>query len=226
MNVVHKKNAKIIGWLFVLAAVTSIIGLALYNPILKNTNYLSQGINYHNQIVLGAIFELLLVCSAAGTAIMLFPYLSRYKKNYALAYFTFRVLEVIFIMIGIVSILSLLKLSESYASMTISDKSSYSVIGYTLKSIHKWTFMLGPNFMLGLNTFFYSVAFCKSALITKKLALLGIISALLIFIASILELFGVIEQLSIFGFVLAFPIFIYEMSLAVFLIRKGFDLKE
>jgi len=55
------------------------------------------------------------------------------------------------------------------------------------------------------------------------LSVLGILSALFIFIAALLEMFGVIKQISVPGVLLAFPIFLYEMILAVWLIVKGFS---
>jgi hypothetical protein len=42
--------------------------------------------------------------------------------------------------------------------------------------------------------------------------------------AAHLEMFGVMQQLSVGGMVMAIPIFIYEMSLATYLIVKGFNI--
>jgi len=41
-------------------------------------------------------------------------------------------------------------------------------------------------------------------------------------VAALLEMFGIIEQISMWGILLALPIALYEMSLAVWLIVKGF----
>jgi hypothetical protein len=45
----------------------------------------------------------------------------------------------------------------------------------------------------------------------------------LIFLAALLEMFGVIDQVSAWGVILALPIFANEMILAVWLITRGFD---
>ena len=55
-----KMKAKIIGILFIAAAVTAIIGLVLYDPILNNPDYLIKGAENGNKIILGAVFELIL----------------------------------------------------------------------------------------------------------------------------------------------------------------------
>jgi hypothetical protein len=44
-----------------------------------------------------------------------------------------------------------------------------------------------------------------------------------IFLAALLELFGVIAQISVWSAVLALPVFAYEMSLAGWLITRGFS---
>lgn len=223
-NKTHRKNAKLIGILFIIAAISAIVGLAMYNPILNEQNYLIEGAKHTNQIILGAILELILVSTAVGTGIAFFPYLKKQNEAIALGYFCFRMLEAIFIMIGIVSILSLLSLSQSYKMGQI-NLATYEIVANTLKAAHSWTFMLGPNFMLGINTFLYSYLLFCSRLIPKKISILGMISASILFITSILELYSIIHQVSTVGFLLAFPIFIYEMSLAIWLIFKGFNQK-
>ena len=210
------------GVLFITAAATSMIGLALYHPILSTDEFLLEGAGHSNQIVLGAIFELLLICSAAGTAILLFPILGRYNQKAALGYFTFRLLEVIVILIGTISVLAMVSISKIYQGTLNTDPSPFKGIGLSFKAIHDWTFIIGPNFMLGINSFIYALAFYQYRIVPRHLAMLGIVGAILIFLASLLELFGLIEQISIAGVLIAVPIFLYEMSLAVWLIKNGF----
>ncbi len=220
-----KSNARLTGIFFIAAAITSIIGLSLYNPVLQNVDFLILGASHKNQIVLGAIMELFLAVSAIGTAIMLYPYLRKYNESLGLGYVCFRMLEVVFILIGTVSVLAMVSLSEQYTYSILSDNSYYNILGLVLKGIHDWTFMLGPNFMLGVNTFIYSYVFYQTNLVPKPLSVLGIVGAVFIFAASILEIFGLIVQISASGVVLALPIFTFEMSLAVWLIVKGFNLQ-
>ena len=155
---------------------------------------------------------------------MMFPYLKLQDESLALGYVCFRFFEAVIIVIGVISVLSLLSLSREFVNAASPDISSYETSGNVLKAIHAWTFILGPNFMLGINTFLYSYLFYKSGLVPGKLAVLGLTAAILVFTAAILEMFGVILQVSVLGFLLAFPQFIYEMTLAVWLIIKGFNL--
>lgn len=217
----NKSNAKITGWLFIVAAVSSIIGLKLYDPILSDNNFIVSANNHYNQIIFGAINELILVASATGTGIMLYPLLKRYNESMGIGYLSFRMLEAVFIMIGLLSILTVLSISESYVDGAITDKANAQNLGLSFISLHKWTFMLGPNFILSINTFIYSFVFYKTKVIPPNLARLGLLASFLIMTAAILELFGVIQQISTWGILLALPIALYEMTLAIYLITKG-----
>lgn len=217
-----KANASLTGVFFIVAAVSSIIGLKLYDPILTDNDFIISGSNNYNQIIFGAINELILAVTATGTAIMLYPYLKRYNESLGMGYVSFRILEVFFILLGIISVLSVLAISQYYSANTITDKSHATSLGLVFIAMHKWTFILGPNFMLAINTFLYSFVFRKTGLVPKKLSMLGIIASCLIMVAALLEMFGIIEQISMWGILLALPIALYEMSLAVWLIVKGF----
>jgi hypothetical protein len=219
-----KKNAIITGLFFVGATVTAIIGLKLYDPILVQPDYIQNGAKYNVQLIWGAVFELLLVCSASGTAIMLSPYLRKYNEHLGLGYLCFRLLEAIFILIGIVAMLSIVTLSNSFANESNQDLASYLAAGIIAKAIHDWTFILGPLFMLGINTSIYSYVFLKTELVPKKLALVGIVGALIVFSSSLLALFGIIQMVSTIQILMAMPIAVYEMVLAGWLIVKGFNL--
>ena len=100
---------------------------------------------------------------------------------------------------------------------------SGNAIGTALRAIHDWTFLLGPNFMLGINTIMYSFLFFRSGLVPRWLATLGMAGATLVFVAALLELFGVIEQISLWGALLSIPVALNEMSLAVWLLARGFN---
>ena len=83
--------------------------------------------------------------------------------------------------------------------------------------------MLGPLFMLGVNTLIYSYLLYKSKLVPRPLAVLGLTGATLVFVYALLVLFGVAVQGASPLIVLALPIALYEMILAVWLIIKGFN---
>jgi len=221
----NRKNEKIAGAFFISATTSAIIGAILYGPVIKNDDYLSAADHASTQISLGALFELILACSNVGTGIMLYPYLKRYSESWGLGYALFRLLEVVYILIGVVCMLAIVKLGHESKTLSGQELLSLQASGNTLKTIYSWAFILGPHFMLGINTFIYSSIFYQTKLVPEKLSSVGMVSAVLIFIAAILEIFELIPHFSPQVFLLALPIAVYEMVLAYWLIVKGFSKK-
>lgn len=219
----HKLNAVVTGAFFIAATVSAIIGVLLYGPVLNNTDSLTSGAGNSTRIATGAFFELILAFSAVGTGIMLFPYIRRYSESWGLGYVCFRVLEVVFILIGIISMLSLLTLGQDYVKLNGQDATSMQSVAKLLIAIHSWTFALGPHFMLGINTFIYSFILYRTKLVPVKLSIYGITAAVLIFIAALLEIYGINSPFSIQTAILAMPIAFFEMVLAGRLIVRGFN---
>jgi hypothetical protein len=220
---IDRKNAIIIGILYILAAVSSIIAVILYQPILSDKWYLVYKNGLEFKVLIGILNDIILVISAIGTAVMLSPYLKRWNERIALGYLCLRFMEAVFIAIGIVGILALLHLSEQYSLNLITNKETLNTIGEAFQSFHRWTAILGPNLMLGLNTTMYSYLLYRTNLVPKILSLFGIITAILVFIAGMLEIFGIVESFSSIKGLIALPVGIYEISLAIFLIIKGFN---
>jgi hypothetical protein len=219
----NRSAAKLIGVLFLLAAVSAVAGVILYDPILNGPDYLTKGAEHANQIVLGALMELILVVAAVGTATTLFPILRRYNETIALWHVCFRFLEAIVITIGVIGVLSLLTLSLELVTLHSPEPAAFQTTGIVLHAIQKWTFLLGPNFFLGINTFMYSYIFYKTKLVPRFIPILGMTGAILVFSCAILVMFGVFPQVSIWGGLLALPVAANEMILAVYLIVKGFN---
>ncbi|MEN6637199.1 MAG: DUF4386 domain-containing protein [Clostridiaceae bacterium] len=217
-----KRNHSIfIGVFYIIAAVSSIIAVMLYQPVLSQDWYLAVGNGQGRQVLFGVLNDLLLVVSAVGTAVMFFPYLRKTNEHIALFHLSFRFMEAVVIMIGLVGILGLYTLSQSYAGALLSETGSLLATGVAFQSLHRWTFLLGPNLMLGLNTTAYSYLLFKSRLVPRPLAVFGMITAVMVFFAGLMDLFGVIAPDSAVKGLLALPVGIYEMSLAAYLIYKG-----
>ncbi|WP_373233541.1 DUF4386 domain-containing protein [Cohnella sp.] len=226
MDFSAQTGSRIVGILFIVAAVSAIVGVLLYQPILNNPDYLIQGSTHANQVILGAIMELILVVSVVGTATAMYPFLQRYNRTIAIWHVCFRFMEAIVIVIGIISVLALLSLSQQYIASGTPALAAYQVSGTLLKAVHDWTFILGPNFFLGLNTMMYSYIFYKTLLVPRFIALMGMTGSAMILLAALLEMFGVIDQVSGWGILLALPIFATEMTLAVWLLMRGFRLNQ
>ena len=217
-----RMSAMVIGVLFIVATVSA-IGAVLYYPILSNLDYLINGPTRRNLITLGAVSELLAAVAVVGTSITFFPFLKEGNESIALGYVGFRLLEAVIIVIGLVSLLSLLTLRQEFAGGAGWDTSSLQTVGKSLLAVHAWTSVLGPNFMLGINTLLCGFLLYQTELVPRTIAIMGLIGAASIFLAALLQMFGVILPISRWKAVLTIPVASYEMILAVYLIVKGFN---
>lgn len=213
-----RRNSIVLGIFYIAAAVTSVMAVILYTPILSEQWYTTVADGMETRVLAGVLNDVLLIMAVIGTAVMMFPYVRLWNEHIALGYLLFRVMEAVFIAIGLVGILALLKVS----GIVPESGENALALGSALQAFHGWTFMLGPNLMLGLNTFLYSYLLFRTGLVPKGIALLGMVTAVMVFIAGLLELFGILEPLSTVKGLIALPIGVYEMTLAVWLIVKGF----
>jgi hypothetical protein len=216
-----RKIALLAGVFFIVAAIAAIVALVLYDPVLNRTDYIvSSGAD--NRVFLGAFFELMVVIAVAGTGITLFPIVKRQNEAIALGYVCGRLLEATIIAVGIISLLSVVTLRQELAGVAGTDAASLVTLGSALVAIHDWTFLFGPNFILGVNTLLLAYLMYRSALVPRAIAVLGLIGGPVIFVFALAVLFGLYEQVSLAGAIAAIPVFAWEMTLAVWLIAKGF----
>ncbi|HMQ76212.1 MAG TPA: DUF4386 domain-containing protein [Flavobacteriales bacterium] len=217
-----KRHAGITGLFFIAATVTAIIGLLLYKPVIDAADPIAVAGTNAGRIGWGALFEVMLCVSACGTALMMLPVLSSVSKRLGPAYVVFRSLEVVSILVGLVSMLAL----ASIAGSMDPEVAGAPAVGRALIAIHDWSFVLGPHFMLGVNTLIYNSVFLRSGLVPRPLAMWGISGALLILLVGTIELLGVITPYSDTTMLLAIPIAVYEMVLAGWLIIHGFRMPD
>ena len=217
-----RRIAVVAGVFFIVAAVAAIVGLALYGPVLNDPNYVIAGSANDTRVFLGAFFEVIVAIAVVGTAVTLFPIVKRQSEGIALGYVSGRIVEAVVIVVGIISLLSVVTLRQDFAGATGANAASLLTVGKSLVSIHNWTFLFGPNLALGPNTLMLAYLMYRSRLVPRVIALLGLIGGPVIFASGTAEMFGLYQQISVWGSIAAIPVFAWEMSLAVWLIVKGF----
>ncbi|MGH3479053.1 MAG: DUF4386 domain-containing protein, partial [Nocardioidaceae bacterium] len=194
----------------------------LYNPVLDHTNYI-VGAGEDTRVALGALLEVLLIVANVGTAVVLFPVLKRQDEGLALGYVAARLVECTFIAIGIVSLLAVVTLRQDFAEAAGGDSGSFVTVGQSLVAIHDWTFLLGPGFVVGVgNGLILGYLMYRSGLVPRGMAMLGLVGGPLLCAAGIAVLFDVIEPGSATQAIATIPEFVWELSLGIYLMVKGF----
>jgi hypothetical protein len=208
-----------VGVLFILTFVTSIAGALAYGPVLSDPNYIT-GAGADTRVFVGAFLELLLIITNIGCAVVLFPLLKRQNEALALGYVTARLVECAFIGIGLLSLLTIVTLRQGAGP---ADPGSLLVVGKSLVALHNWTFLLGPGFADGIGTgLILGWLMYRSGLVSRRMALFGVIGGPLLAASGIAVLLGVIPQGSALQGLATVPEIIWEAFLGLWLTFKGF----
>jgi hypothetical protein len=214
-----RKSALAVGVLFILTFITSIGAVFSYGPVLSDPTYIT-GPGSDGRVFFGAFLELMLILTNIGCATVLFPILKRQSEGLALAYVAQRIIEGVFILIGLLSLLAIVTLRQT---ATAADAGSLLTIGKTLHAIHDWCFLFGPGFADGIGTgLILGWLMYRSGLVSRRMALFGVIGGPLLATSGALVLLGVIPQGGAVQGVMTIPEIVWEAFLGLWLTFKGF----
>jgi len=216
-----RRTSLIAGALYLLTFIASIPALALYGPVLDDPGYV-LGPGPDAGILWGGFLELVTALACIGTAIVLFPILRRQNETTALGFVASRTLEAATIVVGVVTLLAVVTLRQDLAGATGGEATSLVVTAEALVAVHTWTFLLGPGFMAGVNALLLGSLLLRSRLVPRVIPALGLVGAPLLLASSTATLFGAYSQLSVWSAIATIPIFLWELSLGLWLVVKGF----
>ena len=209
-----RKTALVAGLLYVITFV-SIPTLVLYRPVLSDPNYI-VGPGPDTPVIIGGILEVIVALAGVGTAVVLYPVVKRQNEAAALGFVGSRTLEGAAIVAGVVSLLSLVTLRQAGAG------AGALATGQALAASYNWFFLLGQSLMPVVNALLLGSLLYRSRLVPRILPLVGLIGAPILLASDIAVLFGLWDRISAPSGLLALPIALWEFSLGVYLIVKGF----
>ena len=214
----NRKTAIIVGVLFLTAMVTSLLGGGLLESILNAPDYLISVSANKTQVIIGVLLELINGIAVVGIAVLMFPIFRKHNEALALGYVGFRVIETAIIIVAVISPLSLITLSQEYLKAGAPDASYFQTLGTLVMAAraHSVGLMLAIFFSLGALLFYYLLY--QSKLIPRFISVWGLIGVALLLTWNLLMIFGYD-----LGFILALPIILNEIFLAIWLIVKGFS---
>ena len=214
-----RKLALAAGALYLLTFI-SIPRLALFGPVLNDPAYiLSSGSD--TGVLVGVLLEMIVSVAIVGTGVALYPVLKRQNEGVALGFVTARLFETGIIVVGIIALLSVATLRQNGVPAA-GDAASLVTTGQALVAIQNWTFRIGQGLMPGINALLLGYLLYRSGLVPRVIPALGLIGAPLIISSAIGQVFGINEQISVWSGVATLPIFLWELSLGLWLVFKGF----
>ena len=218
----YRSNAIIAGVLYIIGTVAGILSLALSQPVRAAQDALAGVAANANQVIVAALFVLLMGLSLAMVPVVLYPVLSRFNEVLALGYVVFRgALETVTYFVTAIVWLLLLALSQLYVQAGAPAASGFQASGALLLKAGELSSLTGIVFCLGA-LMFYAVLF-QSRLVPRWISVWGLAALILDLAAQFLALFGLLDPVSATASLLFIPIALQEMVLAVWLIVKGFS---
>ena len=219
-----RKLALATGIFFVITIIASIpAAFIFYAPVLNNPDYI-VGAGADTRVFWGAFLEVITALACIGTAVALFPIVKKQNEAVALGYVAVRVFEATLIAVGIVSLLAVVSLRQELSGASGADAASLGQLGRGLVAVHDATFLVGPGLLAGLgNGMLLGYLMYRSGLVPRRMALLGLIGGPLVTASGIAVLFGIYEQVSPVAAITAIPETLWEASLGIWLIVKGFN---
>lgn len=199
---------------FYLLTFVSIPILFLYSPVREVGYILGPGPD--TRVFVGVVLELIVALAGIGTAVALYPVVKRQNEGVALGFVAVRTLEAGAIFAGVVTLLAVVTLRQAEAG------ASALATGQTLVGLHDWTFTLSQSLLPAVNALLLGSLLYQSRLVPRILPVLGFIGAPLLVASTMATLFGANEYGSGLSGLLTLPIAVWELSLGVYLVVKGF----
>jgi len=217
-----RRTSLVAGLFFIGTFVFSIPAALLYSRVLKANYVIGSGADY--RVSLGALLEVLLAICNIGTAVVLFPVLKRQSEKVGLGYIASRIVESCVIVLGAISVLSIVTLRHDFASSGGANATTFVTVGKSLAAFHDWTFLIGPTFCAGFgNGILLGYLMFRSRLVPRPWAVLGLVGGSLCFVGSTVRLFTHNGHTTVLTSVLVAPEIAWEAFFALYMTFHGFD---
>jgi hypothetical protein len=202
------------GVLYLLTFVSSPT-LALYGPV-HDPNYI-VGSGPDTAVIVGGVLEIVVALAGIGTAVVLFPVLRKQNEGGAVGLVASRILEASTMFVGVAFLLSIVTLRQAGAG------ADALVTSRALVSLYDRIFLLGQSYMPAINDVLLGFLLYQSRLVPRGLSLIGIVGPVPLVTSYIAVLFGLIGQRDPLAGLAALPVALFEFSLGIWLVAKGFN---
>jgi hypothetical protein len=214
---------RVFGWFFLATILTSVPAYFVgYAKMLDNPGLITgNGADPSTGIATGAMLEVLVIVANVATAVVAYPVLKRESEIGAVGYVSARLVEAMFIAIGIVSALTFLLMRQDATA------TSTPFLGEAFVALYRRAFLVGPGFFAGLaNGVILGYLMYRSELVPRGMTWLGLVGGPLVMITGVLVMFNAIERGGAAQTIATLPEALWELSLSIYCIVKGFRLSS
>lgn len=208
------------GIFYLVTFAASIPAALMLAPVLGDPGYV-VGPGADRQIVVACLLDLVNALAAVGSAVAVFSVIRRQHEGLALGFVTTRMFEAATIVVGIVSLLAVVSLRQA-GPVAGTDSASLVAVGQGLVGVRDWTFVIGPGLMPGFNALMFATVLYRSRLVPRWIPALGLIGAPLLIASATGMILGVNDLTTPFAAIATAPIFVWELSVGLYMTFKGF----
>lgn len=216
---INRRTAIAFGVLLIAAIICGVLNSV---PAIEAPDYLEKLDSIESRILVAVFFQAAMATIYVAIAVIMYPIVKTDSRNAALAYFAFRVIGAAFLFVGIVSLLLLLALGRRFAQADTPNLTDFEMIGALLRQARDWLNHIGMILPWSIGGVFLYRAFLRTRLIPRWLSIWGLVGTGLTLVATILYMLDQIQIVTTTYFALNVPSALLEITLAVYLITRGF----
>jgi hypothetical protein len=207
--------------MFYLVTFAASIPAAFYflTPVLDNASYITSS-GADTRVIIGCLLDSVNALACVGTAVAFYPVGRRLSESFALGFVATRMFEAAVIMVGVLSLLAVVSLRQEGAGTPTGQ--SLTTTSHALVVIRDYSFQFGPNVSAALNALMIGTILYRSRLVPRIIPTMGLLAAVPLLAASVATILGLTEQGSLWFIPGGALIFVWELSLGVYLVLRGF----
>lgn len=211
-----RRTATVVGALFLLAMVASLVGGGLIEGVIGGSDLLAKLGSGSTALGLGVILELINALAVVGIAVAVFPIFRRDNEGAALGYVAVRILEAVTLTAAAFLPIALLGMSRTYAQADAASRPSLEVLASQLVDLRAGLagVMVPLFFCLGavlLYTWLY-----RTRLLPRFIPVWGLLGVVGIAILNLVDVGQTVAM------ILALPMILNELFLGGWLLIRGF----
>jgi hypothetical protein len=218
----HKKTARIVGVLFIIATVAGATSAAVLGSILDPAGLLGNVAANETTVLAAVLIDLVLAGAVVAIPVVLFPFLRQDSEGIARGYFAARMVEGMIIVAGAIALLMLVTVSQESIDGGGGD-ALFGTTGTMLLAARDWTDLVGTQLVFGVTALVLNISMFRSLLVPRFISIWGLIGAALAIASSLSIVALSLDPFATTSIMLFLPIAVQEMVMAVWFIVKGFN---
>ena len=214
----HRMAARIFGIFFLITFISYGLGNGLVESITNAPDILANVFANKTQVIVGVILMALIHTFVnIGLPVIMLPILKPYNENLAYGYLGAAITATVVLAVGAIFLLLLLPLSDEYVKAGSAIAPFFETMGIILKKGNFFAYQIGMA-TWGMGGLMFCYLLYQSKLVPRPMSVWGFTGYVIFIAGTILELFGYNV-----GVILSIPGGLFEISLSIWLIVKGFS---